>query len=130
EHLAEPRETMQRCAQLLGPNGFVVAQTPCYPDDREHRQLVEANHPFLAMLQEREHLHLFSRRAVSRLFAEVGLPHVRFEPALFPYDMAVVASRQELTPTDPRGREDVLLTSPAGRLVKAMVDLDDRGREL
>jgi 2-polyprenyl-3-methyl-5-hydroxy-6-metoxy-1,4-benzoquinol methylase len=128
EHLVEPWESMRRCAKLLEPDGLVVAQTPCYPDDQTYGQLVEAHHPFLAMLQEREHLYLFSRRAVRRLFADVGLPVVRFEPALFPYDMVVVASRQGLTPTDLKHRHEVLLASPAARLVKAMVDLDDRAR--
>ena len=130
EHLVDPRESMRRCAGLLGPEGFVLVQTPCYPDEQNHGQLAEANHPFLAMLQAREHLYLFSQRAVRRLFAEVGLAAVRFEPALFSYDMVVVASRHELTPTDPPRRHEALLASPSARFVKAMVDLDDRAGAL
>jgi len=130
EHLVEPRATMRHCAKLLGSDGFVVAQTPCYPEGQSYGELMEANHPFLAMLQEREHLYLFSQRGVRRLFAEVGLPIVRFEPALFPYDMVVVASREELTSTDPKHRQETLLASPSARLVKAMTELDERMREL
>jgi 2-polyprenyl-3-methyl-5-hydroxy-6-metoxy-1,4-benzoquinol methylase len=130
EHLADPVKSMRRCAKLLAPDGFVQVQTPCYPDGQSHRELVAANHPFRAMLQEREHLYLFSRRALRRLFAEVGLPILGFEPALFPYDMVVLASRHELTPTDARCRDEILLASPSARLVRAMVDLDDRAREL
>jgi 2-polyprenyl-3-methyl-5-hydroxy-6-metoxy-1,4-benzoquinol methylase len=126
EHLADPVTTMHRCADLLGDGGFVHAQTPCYPEGQSHQQLVEANHPFLAMLQEREHLYLFSRRAVRRFFANVGLPTVRFEPALFPYDMVVLASRRELSLADPRHRDEILLATPAARGVRAMLDLDDR----
>ena len=130
EHLVAPVKTLRRCVLLLGTDGFVHAQTPCYPEGQSYRQLVEANHPFLAMLQEREHLYLFSRRAVRRLFANSGLPTVRFEPALFPYDMVVLASRQELILTDPQRRDDVLLASPAARVVRAMLDLDDRASHL
>jgi 2-polyprenyl-3-methyl-5-hydroxy-6-metoxy-1,4-benzoquinol methylase len=128
EHLARPASTMRRCVELLDPDGFVQLQTPCYPDGLSHRQMVEANHPFLAMLQEREHLYLFSRRAVRRLLTESGLPVVAYEPALFPYDMVVVASRHELKPTDPRQRDAILRASPAARLAGAMVDLDERVR--
>jgi 2-polyprenyl-3-methyl-5-hydroxy-6-metoxy-1,4-benzoquinol methylase len=130
EHLARPAQTIGRCAQLLDPDGLVQAQTPCYPEGHTYRQLVDGQHPFLAMLQAREHLHLFSRRAVTRLFAEAGLPIVGMEPALFPYDMVVIASRHVRLPVDARRRDEILLASPAARLVQAMVDLDDRARGL
>ncbi len=130
EHLVDPLASTRRCAELLQPTGFLQAQTPCYPEGQSHRQLVERNHPFLAMLQEREHLYLFSRRAVRRLFATVGLSIVRFEPALFPYDMVVIASAQPLALTDARLRDEALLASPPARFVRALVDLDDRAREL
>jgi SAM-dependent methyltransferase len=126
EHLTDPLSTLRLGADLLATDGFMHVQTPCYPEGQSHQQLVETNHPFLAMLQEREHLYLFSRRAVRRFFANVGLPTLRFEPALFPYDMVVLASRHELTPSDPRRRDEILLASPAARTVRAMLDLDDR----
>ncbi len=128
EHLVDPLESMRRCAALLRPGGFVLVQTPRYPDPETYEQLAESGHPFLAMLQEREHLNLFSERAVRRLFAEVGLGAVRFEPALFPYDMFFLASREELTQTKPADREEALLRSPDSRLVRALLDLDDRAR--
>jgi 2-polyprenyl-3-methyl-5-hydroxy-6-metoxy-1,4-benzoquinol methylase/peptidoglycan hydrolase CwlO-like protein len=130
EHLAHPASVIGRCAQLLTPDGLVQAQTPCYPEGLTHQQLVEASHPFLAMLQAREHLYLFSRRAVQRLFAEAGLPIVEMAPALFPYDMVVIASRHVLLRADARRRDEILLASPAARLVQALVDLDDRARGL
>jgi 2-polyprenyl-3-methyl-5-hydroxy-6-metoxy-1,4-benzoquinol methylase len=123
EHLVEPRETLRRCARLLGPDGFLLVQTPCYPEEQPYRRLVETNHPFLAMLQEREHLYLFSPRAARQLLVDVGLPIVRLEPALFPYDMVVLASRRELIPIDAQRRDEALLASPSTRLVVAMVDL-------
>jgi 2-polyprenyl-3-methyl-5-hydroxy-6-metoxy-1,4-benzoquinol methylase len=126
EHLTDPVSTLRLGANLLAADGFMHVQTPCYPEGQSHQQLIETNHPFLAMLQEREHLYLFSRRAVRRFFANLGLPILRFEAALFPYDMVVLASRHELTPTDPRHRDETLLASPAARTVRAMLDLDDR----
>lgn len=130
EHLADPARTMARCAELLGAGGSVQVQTPCYPEGQTYQQLVETKHPFLAMLQPREHLYLFSRRAVERLFAEAALPLVAFEPALFPYDMMVLASSDAVAPTDPKERETILLASSPARLVRALLDLDDRARDL
>jgi 2-polyprenyl-3-methyl-5-hydroxy-6-metoxy-1,4-benzoquinol methylase len=130
EHLADPVKTVGRCAALLAADGHVQVQTPCWPEGQTHAQLVEADHPFLAMLQAREHLFLFSRRAVQALFARSGLPVVAFEPAIFAYDMVAVASRAELTPVDPGRRDEILLASPAARLVLGLVDLDERSRRL
>ena len=31
EHLPDPRTTMQRCMELLKPDGFMIVQTPCFP---------------------------------------------------------------------------------------------------
>ena len=130
EHVVNPLELMQQCARLLSPHGFVVVQTPCYPDPQTHDELVRAEHPVLAMLQEREHLHLFSQRSVRQLFNRVGLETVQFEPALFPYDMFLLASRAPLVPTETAARDESLLRSPSARLVRALIDLDDKTRAL
>lgn len=130
EHLVNPLASLRRCVSLLRPQGFLVIQTPCYPEPRSYQELVDATHPFLAMLQEKEHLHLFSERAVRRLLDEAGLVATRFEPALFPYDMFLFAGRGALPCTTPAEREEALARSPAARLVRALLDLDDRARAL
>jgi 2-polyprenyl-3-methyl-5-hydroxy-6-metoxy-1,4-benzoquinol methylase len=130
EHVVSPLDLMGQCARLLDPRGFVVVQTPCYPDPQTHQELVDAQHPVLAMLQEREHLHLFSPRSVRQLFERVGLGTLRFESALFPYDMFFLASRAPLAPIEASARDAALLRSPSARLVRAMIDLDDRALDL
>jgi 2-polyprenyl-3-methyl-5-hydroxy-6-metoxy-1,4-benzoquinol methylase/uncharacterized protein YerC len=130
EHLVHPLESMRRCATLLRPHGMVLVQTPCYPDPKTHQELVDADHPFLAMLQEREHSHLFSPRGVRRLFEQVGLGAIRFESALFAYDMYLLAGRQEPALTKAEERDEALLRSPTSRMVRAMLDIDERARDL
>jgi hypothetical protein len=77
-----------------------------------------------------EHLYLFSQRSVRQLFERVGLGALPFESALFPYDMFLLAGRGPLTPIAAAARDKALLRSPAARLVRAMIELDDRARDL
>ena len=117
-------------ARALKPDGLIMVQTPCYPEDQSYAALRAAGHPFLEMLQAREHLYLFSRRATRQLFEKVGLRALHFGNALFPYDIFFVASRRGRAESDARVREEALLRSPASRLVHALVQLDDRARDL
>ena len=45
------------------------------------------------MLLEDEHIYLFSERSLRHLLASLGCHALTFKPALFPYDMYVVAGR-------------------------------------
>jgi chromosome segregation ATPase len=65
------------------------------------------------------------------LLERSGFTHVRFEPACFPaYDMFLIASRRSLTPQTPSAVTEVLTAAPDGRAVQALLDVDDRWRDL
>ena len=130
EHLPDPVRTLKRCVDLLKPDGLLLIQTPCFPEGKTHGQLVEDKNPFLSMMISPNHLFLFSRRSLTRLLADLGLNYVQFEPNLFPYDMFLIARRQ---PVAVHVWEQVLHgmeQTPANRLLRAFLDLDDRLREL
>jgi SAM-dependent methyltransferase len=124
EHLRDPVATMQSCLDLLKPDGIALIQTPCFPAEKSYDEMVAASDRFLEVLQPKEHLFLFSRRAVGELLGRLGAGHVAFEPALFAeYDMFLVASRAPLPAASVREIEAALDRSPAGRMIQALVDL-------
>ena len=106
EHLPDPVATMRRCIDLLAPDGFLLIQTPRFPEGRSFDDLTRDAEPFLEQLKANEHLYLFSERSVRQFFAELGLKSLVFEGALFGhYDMFFVASRRPLAPIDMRVRK-------------------------
>lgn len=133
EHLDSPLVTILRCVELLKQDGLIIIQTPCYPEGVAYAELVERDDPFLAHIGKknvRQHLYLFSRRGAQMLMERVGLATVRFEPALFSYDMYFVASRSVLMLTDVAQRSEALTRSAPARLVQALLDVGDREAEL
>jgi len=86
---------------------------------------------FLEQFKPTEHLHLFSRASIARLFSEVGAPFLHFEPAIFDhYDMFLVASARELTPHSEEEATEALLRRPDGRIVRALLDANAQYKEL
>ena len=131
EHLPDPVGTVGRCLSVLKPDGILVVQTPCFPKERSYSELVEKEDRFLEMLQEDEHLYLFSKDSVREFFARLGAEHLVFEPAIFAsYDMFLVASRHRLAENTQERIEEHLSATPEGRIVQALLDLDGRNRQL
>jgi len=131
EHLDRPEATMRRAVELLKPEGVLLIQTPRYPEDRAHEAMVAAADPFLDHLKAGEHLFLFSERSVAELLRRVGAGAMVFEPAIFSqYDMCVVAGRTRLATTDPQEVDAALAATPGGRLVRGLLDLDDRIKDV
>lgn len=127
EHLADPAATMRHCLALLKPDGVLLVQTPRYPEGARHEALEAAGDRFLESLKPTDHLYLFSRRSIQEFFARLGVEHVCFEPALFAeYDMFLAASRAPLAASSPEAIDRALEMSPSGRLVRALLDLDDQ----
>lgn len=120
EHLPNPAETLAACVRALKPNGILLIQTPEYRE-LTYQELTEASDGFLSMLLPTEHIHLFSKRAVRLLFSRLGLTHIRFEKALFSYDMFFVVAKSpdgfQMPDAPP-----VLNATPAARLVQALLD--------
>lgn len=127
EHLPSPVETMGACLRLLKPGGFLLIQTPKFPDDATLESLVSSGDRFVEQLKEREHLYLFGARSIVRFFAALGAAHVSFEPAYFShYDMFVTVSREPLAVIPEPDQQAALIKTPAGRLVAALLDLYKR----
>ncbi len=125
EHLADPATTIACCARLLTDGGALVIQTPCYPEGASHAELVGRQDPFLKMIDNlgRQHLYLFSRRSVRHFLEGLGVVGVEFLPALYPYDMYLVAGRGGAPLPDEAATVASLLGEPAGRLAVAWLDL-------
>ena len=131
EHLGDPKETIRHCLQLLKPNGLIFLQTPRYREGKSLEQMARDDDPFLRMLTPDQHLYLFSRFSVKRFFRQLGVEHVVFEHAIFSaYDMALVASR--IPPVSKTEKEVVadLESTPSGRLLLALYDLNLQYRDL
>ena len=124
EHLPDPVATMRHCIDLLTPDGFLLIQTPKFPEGCSFDDLTRDGDRFLEQLKANEHLYLYSERSVRQFFAELGLESLVFEGALFShYDMFFVASRRPLAPIDLQVQEERLLATSGGRLVLALLDL-------
>ncbi len=95
EHLPDPVGSMRASVQALAPDGFLLIQTPAYPEGVSYAEMQATGSRFLELLKANEHLYLFSARSLRQFFAALGCDHVTFEPALFShYDMFAVVGRQ------------------------------------
>lgn len=131
EHLPEPQRTLEHCLQILKPEGMIVIQTPMFPQLKTYHDLVNEGHAFLRMLLPKEHIHLFSRKAVEELARRLHLSALIFEPAFFPaHDMFFIASQVSFSAHSPEDLENHLLASPEGRFVLALLDQNDQLSEL
>ena len=109
----------------------MIVQTPCFPVGRTYEEIVRNKDPFLEMLRPAEHLYVFSKASIARLFSDVGAPFVYFEPAIFHhYDMCVVASPRECTPHSEAEATEALLRHPEGRIIQALLDANAQHKEL
>jgi hypothetical protein len=86
---------------------------------------------FLEQLKPAEHLYIFSRQSLVRLFSELGAPFLYFEPAIFnDYDMFTIVSAHELSPHTEQEGTEVLLRHPEGRIIQALLDANAQHKEL
>jgi SAM-dependent methyltransferase len=127
EHLPDPVGTLRLAAERLREAGVMVVQTPCVPSGISYDDMVASNHPFLPLMRERGHLYLFTQRGLRQLLQSVGLGDVTFlRPIFAAYDMFAVAGRSPSTVAYGDAIARALSTTPDGRLIQALVDLDDR----
>lgn len=127
EHLPRPVQTLERCLDLLKPNGILLVQTPGYPERTSLTQMRATGQKFPMMLDPNEHLFLFSPASATELFRRLGAPYIEFMPAIFGfYDMSFVVSRAPLLQTTTEQQWLALGATVSGRFMQAMLDLDDR----
>jgi len=127
EHLPDPVGTMEHTLRLLKPDGLLLIQTPQFRNEMNYEELVATNGAFLEQFKSNEHLYLFTKESVGRLFKQLGAEHIVFEPPMFyQYDMFFVVSRQPIVATTDEAAETALTSTPSGRFAQAMLDLDSR----
>jgi 2-polyprenyl-3-methyl-5-hydroxy-6-metoxy-1,4-benzoquinol methylase len=127
EHLSDPQSTLRGCIELLKPDGILLVQTPCYPEKTTLLQLHQRRHKFPEMLDKNEHPLLFSMSSARELFRRAGAPHLEFIPAIFDfYDMSFIAGPAPLRKYDASAQSAALSRTVNGRMIQALLDLDDR----
>lgn len=131
EHLTDPNRTLAHCFHLLKPDGIIVIQTPCLPEGTSYEELAARRDCFTTMLLEKEHLHLFSRSSIREFLHRLRAEHLEFEQAIFAhYDMFLIASKAPLQPHTEEEIGEFLNSSPEGRMVQALLDLDQQRQKL
>jgi 2-polyprenyl-3-methyl-5-hydroxy-6-metoxy-1,4-benzoquinol methylase len=124
EHLPDPFLTMSAAALLLKEDGFFIIQSPNYQENKSYAQILEDQDNFLSLMIP-EHTYLFSRRAISKFFKDLGFNFLYYEPQLFEYDMYFIASRHSLVKNTHEQISHQLMKTPSGRLILALIDQDN-----
>lgn len=131
EHLADPLRTLAKCKQCLSPDGLLFVQTPQYQEGTCFNSYYRREDPFLVHLKPKEHLYIFSKTSVTRLFSKAGFSHVRFEPAIFShYDMFFGAAVSPITPIPVEEQIKKLSTNKTGRIALALIELKERSEQV
>jgi hypothetical protein len=105
----------------------LLVQTPAYPEGQSLAELRDRRHKFPMMLDQNEHLYLFSKPAVRELFRRLEVAQVEFIPAIFSfYDMSFAASGKPMEQFDEDEQSAALCRTIGGRFMQAMLDLDHR----
>jgi glycosyltransferase involved in cell wall biosynthesis/2-polyprenyl-3-methyl-5-hydroxy-6-metoxy-1,4-benzoquinol methylase len=131
EHLGDPLSTIDHCLRLLKLDGVFFLQTPQYREGKSLEQMEHDDDPFMQMLKPDQHVYLFSKSSVKVLFSKLGVNHFNFEPAIFSfYDMALTSSRCPLALYPEHEIVASLASHAGGRMTLALLDLDDKLKEL
>lgn len=121
EHFAEPILAVRELRRILKPGGIAIIQTPELPD-RPVEALVAEGNRFLEHLRAPEHVFLFSRASIRRLFAENGFPVIRFDVPIFDYDMFFVVGAGPIQEQTQADIDAFLLGSAERRILLGLMD--------
>lgn len=132
EHILFPKEFIREIAEHLKDDGILCFQTPCFaPEFDTFDKMVEENPRFLNLMEEKEHIFLFSKQAICELLNKEGFHYIEFEQAFFGenYDMFLFASKKPLNKITEEYFEEMLKEIPTGRIYRALFQLFDRNNE-
>lgn len=131
EHVPDPVETLHNCLNLMKKNGILIIQTPQFFENKTYEEMKDKSDPFLEQLKEKDHLYLFTQNSIVELLSRLQCEHVRFEKAIFNhYDMFIVASRMPLSTYTCNQQSEVLSSTASGRIIQALLDLDDEKNDI
>ena len=132
EHLMDPEEFMQYCSESLSEQGVLCFQTPCYDSELSYEEMMKQKPRFEEQLKAEQHIYLYSRDAITTILKKHGFTNIIFEPAFFgdDYDMFLFASKLPIVTNSDDEIDKYLNSVPNGRLLKAMITLFDKNKEL
>jgi 2-polyprenyl-3-methyl-5-hydroxy-6-metoxy-1,4-benzoquinol methylase len=124
EHMTEPVDGLKRIAQSLKDDGIAVIQTPYWREtEKTYEEMKAESNIFLEQLKEKEHLYLFNENSIKRLLNETGFSDIAFEKPIFPYDMFLIAGKQQLNKIDEQVIIGELQKTPERRIALALLDV-------
>lgn len=125
EHFTDPHHFLETVSHALTDDGILMLQTPVYDETLTYSQMLREKVRFAEQMKDKEHVYIYSQKAVKLLLEEHGFQNVQFLEAFFgdDYDMFLVASRQPIQTHDQQEIERYLDGRPAGRLIKALTAL-------
>ncbi|WP_171651162.1 class I SAM-dependent methyltransferase [Paenibacillus foliorum] len=127
EHLPQPLKTIASVSKLIKDNGYVIIQTPCFRNQNlSYNEMIATDDPFLQMMIDQEHLYLYTEDGMKEMLKQFGFEYSYIEPALFPYDMFVVASKKPIITKKLEDIEKLLMKTREGRIIMALLDLYDK----
>jgi 2-polyprenyl-3-methyl-5-hydroxy-6-metoxy-1,4-benzoquinol methylase len=112
EHLYNPLDMTAALRSELKEDGIIMLQMPQVPVDAEYSRLLEQKASFLRYLIPGEHVRLYPRQAVQRMFTRAGFRYLIFYPSIFPDDMFFVASRRPLKTYNEEHIRQTFLANP------------------
>ncbi len=132
EHLIDPLGFIEQCSKGLKETGVLCLQTPCYDSELSFDEMREVKGRFEHLLQEEQHIYLYSKDALTEILKKYGFKYIVFEPAYFgdDYDMFCFASKKELIVNTEEKINNFLDQEKNGRLIKAMLALAGEKEEL
>jgi 2-polyprenyl-3-methyl-5-hydroxy-6-metoxy-1,4-benzoquinol methylase len=130
EHLINPVATMRSCVELLAPDGLLMIQTPDYNPAKSYEEMIAQNDIFQKMFVPNEHTFLFTQQSIQQMLGSVGLSYFRFMTPMASHDMLLFAAKSEYTEYSAEQISSMLLQTPSGRMVQALLDKDSQFRNL
>lgn len=127
----DPLGLLKLAAPLLQTGGVVLLETVDAGAVPESAGVPDENTLLGAELRDGRNRFLFSQEGVCELLKAAGLTHIRFEPRSGPLDYTQIsASAQPLPEARKAAAEAALLAAPGGHLALALLDLDQRHRQV
>jgi 2-polyprenyl-3-methyl-5-hydroxy-6-metoxy-1,4-benzoquinol methylase len=122
EHLSDPLAMTANLRNELKEDGIIMLQMPQVPVDAEYCRLLEQKASFLRYLLPGEHVRLYPKQAVQRLFIRAGFRYMIFYPSIFPDNMFFIASRRPLKRYNGEHIQQIFLANPRAIVAYAALE--------